>query len=280
MIYVGVLGGVDYGPHRWRHISKAISSSPQPLIHRCATTAMHGASFPQPAKAANKAHHLRQWPCASRSLRPREVRPRDDMGLGHHHRHRIADKRCHRAWAQGFAACYLRPLQPTQAISRGTGGKDYRELAAGIRRLRMTTVITTVRAEDGAGLERPFSWVADYAIPTRYTSKPLTPDEHQARPIRRGHGSSNYRHGSTTPFFAAVTFSPYTPATSLSHRALLVPCIGWPGSQFRQAIPAYGITGWKHCTTGSAFPRLSESSRGKCARSQRQMPFLNIPSMS
>jgi plasmid replication initiation protein len=71
------------------------------------------------------------------------------------------------------------PYNLLKAIGRGTGGKDYRELAAAIRRLRMTTIITTVRAEDGAGLERPFAWVSDYAIPSRYTSTPLTPDEHQ-----------------------------------------------------------------------------------------------------
>lgn len=70
------------------------------------------------------------------------------------------------------------PYNLLKTIGRGTGGKDYRDLAAAIRRLRMTTVITNVRAEDGAGTERPFSWVSDYAIPTKYTTV-LTPEDHQ-----------------------------------------------------------------------------------------------------
>lgn len=77
------------------------------------------------------------------------------------------------------------PYNLLKSIGRGTGGKDYRELAAAIRRLRMTTVITNVRSEDGAGLERPFSWVSDYAIPTKYTTI-LTPEAHdgEADPTR------------------------------------------------------------------------------------------------
>lgn len=77
------------------------------------------------------------------------------------------------------------PYNLLRTIGRGTGGKDYRELAAAIRRLRMTTIITNVRSEDGAGLERPFSWLSDYAIPTRYTTI-LTPDDHdgEADPTR------------------------------------------------------------------------------------------------
>ncbi|MBQ0819143.1 replication initiator protein A [Microvirga sp. HBU67558] len=71
------------------------------------------------------------------------------------------------------------PYNLLRSIGRNTGGKDYRELAAAIRRLRMTTIITNVRSDDGAGLERPFSWLSDYAIPTTYTSTVLTPDDHQ-----------------------------------------------------------------------------------------------------
>lgn len=71
------------------------------------------------------------------------------------------------------------PYNLLKSVGRGTGGKDYRELAAAIRRLRMTTVITNVRAEDGAGSERPFSWIADYAIPKRYTPTSMTPDDHE-----------------------------------------------------------------------------------------------------
>lgn len=77
------------------------------------------------------------------------------------------------------------PYNLLRTIGRGTGGKDYRELAAGIRRLRMTTVLTNIRAEDGAGVERPFSWLSDYTIPTRYTAALEPDDDHaEADPTR------------------------------------------------------------------------------------------------
>lgn len=77
------------------------------------------------------------------------------------------------------------PYNLLRTIGRGTGGKDYKELAAGIRRLRMTTVITNIRTEDGAGLERPFSWLTDYTIPTRYTAALEPDDDHaEADPTR------------------------------------------------------------------------------------------------
>ena len=61
------------------------------------------------------------------------------------------------------------PYDCLRQIGRGTSGRHYRELAQSIRRLRMTTVITNIRDEDGAGEERPFSWLADYRIPKKYT---------------------------------------------------------------------------------------------------------------
>lgn len=70
------------------------------------------------------------------------------------------------------------PFNLLRTIKRGTGGKDYRELAAAIRRLFATTIITNIRADDRAGVERPFRWLEDYAIPTRYT-KAITPDDDQ-----------------------------------------------------------------------------------------------------
>ena len=61
-------------------------------------------------------------------------------------------------------------------------GKDYRELAKSIRRLRMTTVITNIRDDDEAGEERPFSWLSDYRIPKKYTRMHLTPDAPDGEP--------------------------------------------------------------------------------------------------
>lgn len=61
------------------------------------------------------------------------------------------------------------PHDCLKQLGRSTGGKDYRELAQSIRRLRVTTVITNIRQDDDAGEERPFSWIIDYRIPKRYT---------------------------------------------------------------------------------------------------------------
>lgn len=69
------------------------------------------------------------------------------------------------------------PHDALRQMRRSTGGKDYRELAQAIRRLRMTTVITNIRFDDGAGKERPFSWLSDYAIPKRYTGSLITPQQ-------------------------------------------------------------------------------------------------------
>ena len=74
------------------------------------------------------------------------------------------------------------PYDALRQMGRGTGGKDYRELAQAIRRLRMTTVVTNIRHEDGAGRERPFSWLAGYEIPKRYSLDPMTPDNPDGEP--------------------------------------------------------------------------------------------------
>lgn len=74
------------------------------------------------------------------------------------------------------------PHDCLRQIGRHTGGRDYKELANGIRRLRMTTVITNIRGEDGAGEERPFSWLSDYLIPKKYTRAHLTPNAPDGEP--------------------------------------------------------------------------------------------------
>lgn len=68
------------------------------------------------------------------------------------------------------------PYDCLRQIGRGTGGKDYKELAQALRRLRVTTVITNIRYDDEAGEERPFSWLSDYKIPKKYTRSHMTPD--------------------------------------------------------------------------------------------------------
>ena len=74
------------------------------------------------------------------------------------------------------------PYDCLRQVGRHTGGRDYKELANAIRRLRMTTVITNIRHEDDAGEERPFSWLADYSIPKRYTRSAMTPASPDGEP--------------------------------------------------------------------------------------------------
>jgi len=90
----------------------------------------------------------------------------------------------------------------------------HRELAQLIRRLRMTTVITNIRHEDDAGEERPFSWLADYSIPKRYTRSAMTPQARTGHRTRPALGKSNSRRGFTTPFCGGGTFSPFIPIIS------------------------------------------------------------------
>lgn len=78
------------------------------------------------------------------------------------------------------------PHDALRQMRRTTGGRDYRELAQAIRRLRMTTIITNIRYDDGAGEERPFSWLSGYSIPKRYSQSVMTPDnpDGEADPAR------------------------------------------------------------------------------------------------
>ncbi|MGH6794679.1 MAG: replication initiator protein A [Methylocella sp.] len=74
------------------------------------------------------------------------------------------------------------PYDCLKQIGRGTSGRHYQELAQSMRRLRMTTIITNIREDDESGEERPFSWLADYSIPKRYSSAAMTPDSHDGEP--------------------------------------------------------------------------------------------------
>lgn len=74
------------------------------------------------------------------------------------------------------------PYDCLRQLGRSTGGKDYRELAQSIRRLRATLVITNIRGDDGAGEEQPFSWLMWYKIPKRYTRSAMTPEEPEGEP--------------------------------------------------------------------------------------------------
>lgn len=74
------------------------------------------------------------------------------------------------------------PHDALRQIGRHTGGKDYRELAQAIRRLRVTTVITNIRYDDDAGEERPFSWLSSYSIPKKYTRMSMTPEAPEGEP--------------------------------------------------------------------------------------------------
>jgi plasmid replication initiation protein len=74
------------------------------------------------------------------------------------------------------------PHDALRQMGRGTSGRHYQELAHAVRRLRMTTVVTNIRYDDGAGEERPFSWLADYNIPKRYSQSIMTPDAPDGEP--------------------------------------------------------------------------------------------------
>lgn len=74
------------------------------------------------------------------------------------------------------------PYDCLRQLGRSTGGKDYKELAQSVRRLRFTSVITNIRHDDEAGEERPFSWLMSYSIPKRYTVAAMTPDAPEGEP--------------------------------------------------------------------------------------------------
>lgn len=74
------------------------------------------------------------------------------------------------------------PYDCLRQLGRATGGRDYKELAQSVRRLRFTSVITNIRHDDDAGEERPFSWLTSYSIPKRYTGATMTPDAPDGEP--------------------------------------------------------------------------------------------------
>ena len=76
------------------------------------------------------------------------------------------------------------PYDCLHQIGRGTGGKDYRELAQSIRRLSATLIITNIRDEDqpDEGSEGGFHWLSGFKIPKKYTRLHLTPDDPHGEP--------------------------------------------------------------------------------------------------
>ena len=74
------------------------------------------------------------------------------------------------------------PHDCLRQLGRGTSGRHYRELAQAIRRLRMTTIITNIRGDDGAGEEQPFSWLSWYKIPKRYARSDMSPENPDGEP--------------------------------------------------------------------------------------------------
>lgn len=74
------------------------------------------------------------------------------------------------------------PYDALRQMGRTTGGRDYKELAQAIRRLRLTTVITNIRYDDEAGEERPFSWLASYSLPKRYNAGRMTAESPEGEP--------------------------------------------------------------------------------------------------
>ena len=70
------------------------------------------------------------------------------------------------------------PYNCLKQIGRPIGGKTYHELAAAIRRLEATLVVTDIRLADQPerGYERPFRWLKDYGFPKKYSRHYTTPD--------------------------------------------------------------------------------------------------------
>jgi plasmid replication initiation protein len=70
------------------------------------------------------------------------------------------------------------PHDCLKQIGRPIGGEHYRRLAAALRRLESTLVVTDIRLADqpDRGYERPFRWLKDYGIPKKYCRHYTTPD--------------------------------------------------------------------------------------------------------
>jgi plasmid replication initiation protein len=74
------------------------------------------------------------------------------------------------------------PYDCLRQLGRGTSGRHYRELAAAIRRLTATLVITNIRSDDQTGAEAGFHWLGQFKIPKKYTRSHLTPDAPDGEP--------------------------------------------------------------------------------------------------
>lgn len=76
------------------------------------------------------------------------------------------------------------PYDCLRQIGRGTGGKDYKELAQAVRRLAATLVITNIRDTDqpDEGMEGGFHWLTGYKIPKKYTRAHITPEDTEGNP--------------------------------------------------------------------------------------------------
>jgi plasmid replication initiation protein len=74
------------------------------------------------------------------------------------------------------------PHDCLKQIGRGTGGRDYKELAQAIRRLGMTSVITNIREADqpDVGRERGFHWLTGYSLPKKYPPRYITTPDNVA----------------------------------------------------------------------------------------------------
>lgn len=62
------------------------------------------------------------------------------------------------------------PYDALRYMGKGTGGRQYRELAQTIRRLFSTSVFTTIRLDDTAGSEGGVRWIEEYKIPRKFAA--------------------------------------------------------------------------------------------------------------
>jgi hypothetical protein len=173
------------------------------------------------------------------------------------------------------------PYDCLHQIGRSTGGKDYRELAQAIRRLRMTTVITNIRYEDNAGDERPFSWLSDYRIPKRYGRASMSRRPPTGNPIRAGHGKSSFRYGSTIRSCGGGIFSPYIRPTFSSPVGWSGGYTAWPVKQcLTKRISRRSTSAWKRCSSTRAVPGRSGSSLSTSVRWSKRNRCRNTESRS
>lgn len=77
------------------------------------------------------------------------------------------------------------PYDALRQMSRTTGGRDYKELAAAIKRLAATLIITNIRFDDQPkeGGQAGFHWLSGFWIPVRYQfGNWMTPDSPDGEP--------------------------------------------------------------------------------------------------